>query len=613
MNTDKLNVNDLKIPLVVGITGHRDIKENKTDLLKEKISEIFQSLKSKYPNTPIIFLTPLADGADRLGAEIAFDENIHVSIPLPMDIKTYKTTFGKGILKKGTSKEDEDKFINKSILEFDNLLEIVNKQSNKYIPNEIPMLFDKEDYDNLNPDEQRIVRRKQYSIVGEYIAIHSHILIGLYDEKAEEKPGGTKEIVRKKLTGEYEYFNLSKEEVTYPEVGIVYSISTPNNMSDVNNENIKIKKHFPNNYMEEWDYKKEKKSVEKIFKNKNSFTKQHKNIDNFNKDVEIHKEKIKEKLKKDLEFDPKKNIKENNLIHKNIILRRSAACLSDDVYQKLLVKKEIFIQMLISITVFVIAFKSSFSGFTYHKYLDLIYITFAIFSYFAILNFKKSKEKQENYRAIAEGLRVQTAWNIVQINQSVALYYLSHQKEVLGWIRSAIRGINIFYIPKKENINIDEKKVCEYWIDHQINYFKNNAIPKQIKEKESLSKKLNISLLIFFISTLIYVYLNTFTSLIKDSTLVIYSLTQFDFIQILFILFPLTYASHLKAKQLFKGNDQLIKEYTLSLDIFKRAKKLLEFNNLNKQKVCKKLGIEALRENGSWIITRREKEYNTPS
>ena len=86
-----------KIPLVIGVTGHRDILKEDYFKLEKQIEIIFKSLQEKYPNTPLILLSPLADGADRLVANVAvkkFKDYIDIKVVLPFDEETYKNTFG---------------------------------------------------------------------------------------------------------------------------------------------------------------------------------------------------------------------------------------------------------------------------------------------------------------------------------------------------------------------------------------------------------------------------------------------------------------------------------------------------------------------------------------
>lgn len=211
-----------KIPIILGVTGHRNIKEEDYDNLESSVMKIFDSLEEKYSSTPIILLTPLADGADRLVAKVALDEKylkrIKIVIPLPFDEDIYKDTFGKGIFK-----SDNDEFIKKSIQEYDDLKNriLLDKRDFKHI---ISLEFDRKKYDNVSDDEKRNIRRKQYAKVGEFIAIHSNILIALENPNSDKKKGGAKEIVQKKLSGEYEYFN-SENTLIQPEKGLVYRIN----------------------------------------------------------------------------------------------------------------------------------------------------------------------------------------------------------------------------------------------------------------------------------------------------------------------------------------------------------------------------------------------------
>ena len=212
--------NDLKIPLVIGVTGHRDIAEKHIEDLKKKIRMIFDSLIEKYEDTPLILLSPLADGADRIVADVAFEDKfqdkITVSVPLPFgeDVNIYKDTFGTSYSKENPAEVKHQLRLTKkeSIKEFNILMTKVNNQKKSFVPKTIPMPYD---------------GKKNYSLVGEYIAIHSQILIALQNPCSEEGSGGTAEIVSKKLSGNYDYITDAKESVSVPERGLVYRVLTP--------------------------------------------------------------------------------------------------------------------------------------------------------------------------------------------------------------------------------------------------------------------------------------------------------------------------------------------------------------------------------------------------
>lgn len=115
-----MNKELFKIPIIIGVTGHRDIKIEDYDKLKISIRKIFDSLFSRYVSTSFILLSPLADGADGIIAQVALEEKykdkINIKIPLPFDEELYISTFGKGIFEK-----DDETFINQSIKEYEDL------------------------------------------------------------------------------------------------------------------------------------------------------------------------------------------------------------------------------------------------------------------------------------------------------------------------------------------------------------------------------------------------------------------------------------------------------------------------------------------------------------
>jgi hypothetical protein len=56
------------LPLVIGVTGHRDLRSEDRETLAGRLREIIAELRVRYPHTPLILLSPLAEGADRLAA-----------------------------------------------------------------------------------------------------------------------------------------------------------------------------------------------------------------------------------------------------------------------------------------------------------------------------------------------------------------------------------------------------------------------------------------------------------------------------------------------------------------------------------------------------------------
>ncbi|MGB0692542.1 MAG: hypothetical protein ACPGPD_07520, partial [Pseudomonadales bacterium] len=61
----------MTIPLIVGVTGHRDLIEDEIPIIKKMVRSFFLDLRESFPGLPLMLLSPLASGADQLAAEVA--------------------------------------------------------------------------------------------------------------------------------------------------------------------------------------------------------------------------------------------------------------------------------------------------------------------------------------------------------------------------------------------------------------------------------------------------------------------------------------------------------------------------------------------------------------
>ena len=175
----------------IGITGNRDISNEQSIFIKKNIEDFLKKSLENKNLEEITILTPLADGVDRIIADVVLDSffDMKILVPLPFGEEIYKNTFGKGLKINNISQEE-------SIKEYENLLEKIKKH-NKCDDIYINLKFDKENYLNQNMDEQRKIRNEQYTLLGEYLIEKSDILIAVYDKNREIKKGGTIEIVNK--------------------------------------------------------------------------------------------------------------------------------------------------------------------------------------------------------------------------------------------------------------------------------------------------------------------------------------------------------------------------------------------------------------------------------
>jgi len=181
----------MKKMIYIGITGNRDISNKQSTFIKKNIEHFLKKSSENKNLEEIIILTPLADGVDRIIADVVLDSfsDMKILVPLPFSEEIYKNSFGKGLKINNISQAE-------SIREYEDLLEKIKKH-NKCDDIYINLEFDKENYLNQNIDEQRKIRNEQYALLGEYLIEKSDSLIAVYDENREIKKGSTLEIINK--------------------------------------------------------------------------------------------------------------------------------------------------------------------------------------------------------------------------------------------------------------------------------------------------------------------------------------------------------------------------------------------------------------------------------
>lgn len=71
------------VPIVIGVTGHRDIPASDVDALTKATSAALDEIALSSPNSPHVLLSSLAEGADRIAAQVALDKGWTVGVILP--------------------------------------------------------------------------------------------------------------------------------------------------------------------------------------------------------------------------------------------------------------------------------------------------------------------------------------------------------------------------------------------------------------------------------------------------------------------------------------------------------------------------------------------------
>src|SRR5512139_444809 len=81
------------VPLVVAVTGHRDLVPAEIPFIRSRVRDCLFSLRYEYPSRIIVVMSALAEGADRLVAEEALKLGLPLSVVLPMPRAMYEQDF----------------------------------------------------------------------------------------------------------------------------------------------------------------------------------------------------------------------------------------------------------------------------------------------------------------------------------------------------------------------------------------------------------------------------------------------------------------------------------------------------------------------------------------
>jgi hypothetical protein len=206
------------VPLVLGVTGHRELRPADTEPLSTLVASIVGELQRMYTHTPLIVLTPLAEGADRLVAEVALAAGAWLVVPLPFARPPYEATFTDDASRRDFTR----------LLTHPRTLRVM----------ELPALPDSAGAPRFDETTRR---RFAYLHCGAFVARHSQLLLALWDGEPAHGTGGTAAVVEYRRTGRLtgdpvmlrqfelaaEPFAIPQRPLDAPEFGPVYQIVTP--------------------------------------------------------------------------------------------------------------------------------------------------------------------------------------------------------------------------------------------------------------------------------------------------------------------------------------------------------------------------------------------------
>ena len=163
------------VPLVIGVTSHRNIPAHEIDSIRQRVREFFAQLQRDFPALPLVVLSALAEGGDQLVAQEALSAGARLIAPLPLPRKLYAEDF-------------HDPQVHATFESLCARAQVIN----------LPLLPSNSAQGIRNSGPQR---DRQYGQAGVFIARHCHLLLAVWDGKTSTQLGGTAQVVQYYLSG----------------------------------------------------------------------------------------------------------------------------------------------------------------------------------------------------------------------------------------------------------------------------------------------------------------------------------------------------------------------------------------------------------------------------
>lgn len=560
------------VPLIISVTGHRDLVAEEIPTIREKVSKLLTDLRSDYPDRGVSVMSALAEGADQLVAEEALRLGIPLIVPLPMARQLYIKDFD---TVKAREKFD---FLSSRAAE---TYELPVTQGNT--------LESISDYG--------AARDQQYAQLGVFLCAHCHILLALWDGKYNDKLGGTGQVVRfhhdDVMPGYTTELKGSGLIIADDESDLVYHVVCSRDREDGQ----------PDEPLEPgdcwWFSLDENEPRSKILPE--SHRRVFRYTSQFSQDAVKHADRIRD------EAWPLLDKKDHAVLPPGLRdidhVFRAADWLAMH-YQKrthFALKATHILALLMGLAY--IAYSDLFPE---HIFLYAFLAFFVLATGIHMASNKRAwHRKYLDYRTLAEGLRVQLYWAAAGVNVGSKTKYthdtfLQTQDPDLGWIRNVMRvaGTECDASNYREQEGLDF--VLREWLGDsgsgQLGYFlrKGDEKVKRFRRTEWMAR------LVFWIGfAVIALFILVSTELedvLRDPVVILMG------IMLLLVGVRQSYGDSV-------ADGELIKQYEFMFRIFSNARRRIDAadSNEEKRRILRVLGDAALGEHAQWILMHRER------
>jgi hypothetical protein len=165
------------VPLIIGVTSHRNIPAREMEPIRQRVREFLARLQRDFPLLPLVVLSSLAEGGDQWVAEEALAAGVRLVAPLPMTREQYAHDF--------TDPAALARY--QGLCDAADVIEVPHIGSSTL--------------DRRGEAPVGSERDLHYAQAGVYISQHCHVLLAIWDGKMSDRVGGTAQVVRFHLAG----------------------------------------------------------------------------------------------------------------------------------------------------------------------------------------------------------------------------------------------------------------------------------------------------------------------------------------------------------------------------------------------------------------------------
>ena len=554
-------------PLVIGVTSHRNIPAREVESIRTRVRDLFAQLQREFLHSPLIVLSALAEGGDQLVAEEGLACGARLIAPLPLPRDMYAHDFTEIEIREN----------------FDALCARARVIQLPLLPG----------HTLTDIAQSGVERNRQYAQAGAFVARHCHLLLAIWDGKISARLGGTAQVVQYYLGGEMPGHIERRRGTRRYQLGggderlVCHLVCSRDEPDGAPQAPLQIGQVI-------WRAGSEVSAPDAPMPQ--DFHAMFAHADEFNADAANYREDIESAATEAMSQHGHASAKRTSL--------DAPFCAAD--WLAMHFQKRVLLAMRITYTVAALmgiafAVYDNLSAQNYMIYVFLLlFITGIVIS--TIARHRDWQRKYLDYRALAEGLRVQGYWRRADISLTDDPEFahdslLQKQDIELGWTRNVMRSAGLM---KGAPCGGELDAVIREWVGGdgggQLDYYRRKIVQRERTHRITEA----IGALSLYVGIAISIGL----------AVLAYRLSVDLKNDLIVIMAVFSVASAVREAYAYrKADKELIKQYRFMQRIFGKAREALDgTRDADEQReILRSLGEAALAEHAEWAVMHRQR------